>query len=295
MARAIAVIKNEMTTSFMADTTIQGLYGFLATDTFDATFSKVSIESILFYIVAFAIWTVEKLFDTHASEMATLIDTKKAHRPKWYRDKALAFQFGRALIEDTDTYDVIVDSEMVVKYAACPEYQGRLYIKVAAGSTDKQPLTAEQVTALTAYLGEIKDGGVVIELVNEKADHYALEMDVYYDPMVLMADGRRLDTGESTVSDTIKDFVQNQIPFNGEYRNMSLVDVLQAVDGVVIPELKLAKSVTDSNYQKAITAGTAIPWVAIAAKEQPDSGYYKVYDDTDLTLTFHAYQTIEQL
>jgi len=293
MARTIATIKGEMATAFMADENLSAKYGFAVGTPFDSFFSKVSLESLLLYISAAAIWTLETLFDMHKQELSDLIDTKKPHRLKWYRDKALAFQLGRSLQDDSDTYDEVVDSEKIVKFAAAVEYQGRLYIKVAKGESPKQPLTSQEQVSIETYYSDIKDAGVVIELVNKPADHYALTMDIYYDPMVFTANGLRIDSGADTVRDAIKDFVQNQIPFNGEYRNSALVDTLQQLDGVVIPEVILAKTVSDDSYQGAENG--EYPWETIQAKHLPVSGYYQVYGDEDLSLNFIAYQTIQSV
>jgi len=292
MARTIAQIKAEITTALMADETLAAKYGFTPGEAFDSVFSMVSIESIMFFIVATAMWTIESLFDIHKKEVSDLLNTKKPHRLKWYRDKALAFQMGRSLEPDADTYAEVVDSEKAVKYASAVEYQGRLYIKVAGGGdSDKQPLSEAVQTALTAYFSEIKDAGVVLEIVNAPADHMQLSMDIYYDPMVFAPSGLRLDTGEDAVRAAIASYLQN-LPFNGEYRNSALVDALQALDGVVIPELRLSMTVCDADFK----AATGVkPWAGIQAKSLPASGYYKIYDEGDLRLTFNAYQTIESV
>lgn len=291
MARTIAAIMEDMTKAFMADETLAVKYGFAVGSDFNSFFSKVSIERIMYFVAATSIWMLESLFDSHKNELSNLIDTKKPHRLKWYRDKALSFQYGRSLELDSDVYAEVIESEMVVKYASAVEYQGRLYVKVAGGTATKEPLPMAEQTALESYFSEIKDAGVILELVNEDADHYALEMDIYYDPMVFNANGLRLDSGADTVRDMIKDFVQNQIPFNGEYRNALVVDALQKLNGVVIPELKVAKTCSHA----AFIAGEPIPWQTIQAKHLPVSGYYKVYDPDDLQLTFIPYQTIESL
>ena len=116
-------------------------------------------------------------------------------------------------------------------------------------------------------------------------------MDIYYDPMVFAPSGLRLDTGEDAVRNAIKSYLQN-LPFNGEYRNSALVDRLQALDGVVIPELREALTVSDADYQAATGAK---PWTGIQAKSLPVSGYYKIYEDSNLVLAFKAYQTIESV
>ena len=291
MARTVDVIKKGMTDAFMSDTNLASAYGFTLNSDFYAFFSKFSIESIIFYIVAYALWLVESLFDIHKSEMTTLLDTDKPHRLKWYTDKVLAFQFGRSLAQDSDVYDTIVDSEIVVQFASANEYQGRVYIKVKGANGT---LTSDQQTALQAYLADIKDAGVKIgddptntTVINEAADHFSAQLNIYYDPMVFNASGLNLSTGLNTVSDTIKDFVQNQMPFNGEYRNVSLIDALQLIDGVVIPDILLVKKITHADF----LAGN-VQWTNIAVKDLPDSGYYEIYNDSDLVLNFIPYQSV---
>lgn len=286
MARTITDIKAEMAKAFMAHPTLMAAYGFSEGAAFDSEFSKVSVESILLYIVAAAIYFVEVLFDTHKAEIDALIDTKKPHRKKWYRDKALSFQFGDLLVEDSDTYAVEDDSKKVVKFAAAVEYQGRLFIKVAGGSeTEKAKLPDDEKTALDFYFSEIKDAGIIVEVVNLDADHFSAELDIYYNPMLFDSEGNRFDGG-ATVAAVVKDYVQNQIPFNGEYRNANLIDALQKIDGVIIPELKWAKTAPHEGY-------TADKLLAIEAKCTPVSGYFKIYNNADLVINHIPYQNAE--
>ena len=67
MARSIEQIKSSMAEAFMQDTNIAIKYGFEVGADFNKTFSKVSIESLILYIVAAAIWTLERLFDVHTA------------------------------------------------------------------------------------------------------------------------------------------------------------------------------------------------------------------------------------
>ncbi|MFV0505896.1 MAG: hypothetical protein ACK5L5_04185, partial [Bacteroidales bacterium] len=69
MARTIAEIKTEMTNSFIADITVIEKYELEEGKTFEQQFSKVSLESILFYIVAVAVWTLESLFELHSKDV----------------------------------------------------------------------------------------------------------------------------------------------------------------------------------------------------------------------------------
>lgn len=286
--RTIQDIRNEITTAFMANETLAEAYGFPVGSSFDDHFSKSSITGLIVYIVAFSIWSLEKIFDIHKDEVNSLIDNQKPHTLRWYRNKALAFQYGRPLPPDSDTYDQVVGSEMIVRYAAAVEYQGKLYIKVAKGETEKQPLSGTEQAALEAYFAEIKDAGVKLEVINKPADHIRIDVDIYYDPMVISPEGLSLATGDDVVRNAIRDFVQNRLPFNGEYRNADLVDALQSLPGVVIPELKAAKTIPHDDYPDG-------SWIYIQAMHRPVSGYYKIYNDDDLNIRFIAYQFIESV
>lgn len=282
MARTVTAIKKEITDSFIHNETIISLYGLDTTKTFDDQFSKVSLESIIFYVVALAIYSLEVLFDAHKAEVTALIADAKPHRLTWYVLKTLSFQYGRDLVTDSDIYnntglsDEQITSEKVVKYSAAVEQSGQIIIKVATdGATGREPLTADQEAALTAYLKEIKDAGVQVNLVNEQPNAYAATIDIYYDPMILNESLSSLADGGSPVKDAINDFIMN-LPFNGEYRNAALIDSLQEVDGVVIPELHIS----------------SIDGAQVVAKATPSSGYMKIYNDADLVLNAIAYDTI---
>jgi hypothetical protein len=96
--------------------------------------------------------------------------------------------------------------------------------------------------------------------------------------LVLDENGARLDGADnSPVDNAIKTYIKN-LKFNGEYSNLALIDALQNVEGVEIPELKNAQAKYGEN-----------DWVIIDAKYIPDAGYLKIYDPADLTLTYKAY------
>ena len=211
MARTITQIKSELTTAFMADTTLAASYGFTPGADFDKTFSKVSIENILLYIVAAALWTHERLFDEHRAEVENTIAQLKPHTLRWYVSKVKQFREGQPLIDGTDQYDDtgLTDDDIaqrqVVHFAAATEAATTVYIKVATDNGGvKQPLTTDQLNGLKAYIAEVKDAGVRVEVINEPAYHLQLSLVVYYDPMVLSPQGMHLQQGGYPVNDAIK-------------------------------------------------------------------------------------------
>lgn len=267
MARTIADIKDTIAADFMRNEDVAKAYGFEPGDSFTAHFSKGSVESVLFYIFACAAWVLESLFDEHKREVNQCIDEILPHRPKWYRDKVLGFMKNKVLIPDTDTYDTTGMSEdditaaKVVKHAVAVENKDAsiLTIKVAGEEGGERcRLDAETETQLAAYIAEFKDAGVRINLVNIDADTFNCEVDIYYDPMLLP------EEVESACFEAIKEYIEN-LPFNGEYTNAALVDRLQAIEGVKIPELRSAS--TSANNETAV--------VPINARYVPVAGYFK--------------------
>ena len=192
--RTIEEIKETICADFMRNESVAELFGFTPGDSFTSHFSKVSVIGILFYIFAVAAWTLEKLFDTYKGEVDTRIEEIIPHRPRWYRDKVLAFMKGKTLIADTDRYDTegmtedAIAAARVVKHAVAVENRDAslLTIKVAGEKDGKRcRLDAETEAQLAAYIAEIKDAGVRTALVNIDPDRFNCEADVYYDPMLV--------------------------------------------------------------------------------------------------------------
>lgn len=276
MARTIDTINNDLKQAFMQDTTLAEKYGFTAGANFADTFSRFSIESIILYIVAASIWTLEKLFDTHTAEVTDYIATMKPHSLRWYVEKAKAFMYGVPLIDGSDQYDTtnLTDEQIaekkIVTFAACTEANATLYLKVAKAGP--APLTTDEKAAFVAYLHEIKDAGVRIDVISENGDYLKLQMVIYYDPLLINANGESKGTGNKVVEDAIKNYIEN-IPFNGEFRKNELEDAIQAVEGVVMVELGV---VEHSETGGDGTFEEVIPYC------KPTSGYFK-FDHADLS------------
>lgn len=242
------------------------VYGFTVGDSFAAFFGRLSVEGVLCYIFAVAAWALESMFETFRSEVNANIEAMIPHRPKWYRDKVLAFMKGRTLIPDTDDYDTtdMTDEEIaaarVVKHAVADESKDAslLTIKVAGEQGgQRSPLDEETQIQLEAYIAEIKDAGVHTALVNVAPDRFNCELDIYFDPMLTAS------AVENDCREAIQNYIEN-LPFNGEYTNMALVDRLQEIEGVKIPELRGATTVA---------AGESVV-TAIDARCVPVAGYF---------------------
>lgn len=247
--------------------------------------SKTAIWRLWLYIVSFGIWTLETLFDTHKTEVTNILTQLKPHTMRWYRNKALAFQYGFELYDDSDVYnnesytDEQVNNSKIIKYSAVTESvsESRLIIKIATeANSELQPITDAQKSAFESYIEEIKDAGVKVTIINYLPDILQLSLKIYYDPLLLTSDGTSILTGKKPVEDALKEFMK-ELPFNGELILASLIDKLQAVEGVKIPHLTYAAS------KWIDTTGQAYGnYENIVVKKIPVSGYFKIENYTNI-------------
>lgn len=244
--------------------------------------SKVSIWRLWVYIVAFTVWTLEKIFDTFKIEVEETIALNQIGTPSWYRTKMLQFQLGFTLTEmgvydNTNELQADVLASQIIKQSAVEEIAGRLKIKVAT-ETDGElsPLSSPQMLAFTEYAEKIKYAGTRLILVSRIADDFKTDYTIYYDPLILDAYGQRLDgTNNEPVQDAIKEYLKN-LEFNGEFINTKLTDFLQGVDGVKEP----VKNASFAKYG-------AFSYSEIDEFYIADAGYMKL-DEVNTTIQFLA-------
>ena len=247
--------------------------------------SKVAIWRLWVYIIAVAIWSLEKLFDQHRSDIDKRLAELKPHTARWYRSKALAFQYGFDLLPDSDKFnnqghtEEAIEASKIVKYSAVIESknEGRLIVKIAGEQGDTlQPITDAQKQSFEAYLQEIKDAGVRLSVVNYQPDILHLQMKIVYDPLVLDSNGQSIIHATHPVETAIKDYLK-RLPFNGELVLAHLIDALQQAEGVKIPHLVLAQS------KNITSSGEYGAFETIEISKIPTAGYFTIDNFNDIT------------
>lgn len=247
--------------------------------------SKVAIWRLWVYIISVAIWSLEKLFDLHRTDIDKRLTELKPHTARWYRSKALAFQYGFGLSLDSDKYnnqwftEEQIEASKIIKYSAVVESknEGRLIIKIAGEQGEQlQPITERQKQAFEAYLQEIKDAGVRLSVVNYQPDILHLQMKIVYDPLVLDSNGQSITNATNPVETAIKDYLKH-LPFNGELVLAHLIDALQQAEGVKIPHLVLAQS------KNITSSGEYGAFETIEISKIPTAGYFTIDNYNDIT------------
>lgn len=256
MARTIIQIKKSMTDQFMSDSDIRSLYGLSESDTFENSFSSVSLESILFGIFASAVYVLETFFDQFRSDVDEKIASAIVATIPWYHKVCKEYQHGDDLILDQSTgryqYQVIDSEKQLVKYASCRDRGGGVYILVAGADSSDLPkaLPDDVLESFRAYINEVKPAGVITEVYSYDPDVVTVKATIEYDPLVLNKDGSLItDSSRYPVEEAIKKYLRD-ILYGGVLNKTKLVDAIQSAEGVndVILDSVSARQAREEEY-----------------------------------------------
>lgn len=270
MARSVETIHEEILASISNNATLSELN----------SSSKVAIYRLFAYIVAFAIYLHEVIFDTHKAEVDTIILNQKSGRLSWYRFMALRFQYGFDLLTDSDQFDnngatdQAIEDSKIIKYAAVNEIEdeSRVIIKIAGEENNElAPINTAQRNAFQAYLSEIRYAGVKVTVINYLPDLLFLNLQIERDPLVLDENGMSIINGNYPVNDAIQAYMK-LLPFDGEFVIFDFLKYIEEnAEGVVTPT---ALNI-ESSFIDPLTDAYGDP-VSIPIKVIPFSGYFKV-------------------
>lgn len=272
MARSVAEIKKTMTDAFMADVTIREKYGLSVSDTFSSKFSSVSLENILFFIVAACCHVLEVLFDQHKADVEEKISMAVVASVPWYYKMVLAFQYGDSLVlnETTQQYEyaTIDESKQVVKYAAVRDKGTSVQILVSGDEGGNPVALSNDVLAVfKQYMNRVKVAGVILNITSKPSDSLSITANITVDPLVLDESGALLADGSKPVETAIREHLKHII-YGGTFNKTKLVDAIQAVEGVIDVELGICQYIDEdlegwstmdgNNYTGA--SGSYIPY-----------------------------------
>jgi uncharacterized membrane protein len=238
--------------------------------------SKVAYWRLLFWIVAFAIFFHEKLWEETKADIEKMAASLVPGTTRWYASQALLFQYGDQLIYINDRYQyaTINQAARIVTNAAAIDNYGTVLIKVAKTvGSNLAPLTAPELAAFSAYIGQIKYAGVATSIISLPPDQLRLFVTVYYDPQVLNANGQLINGATYPVEEAINNTLK-ALPYNGEYRLTSQTDAIQKAQGVHDVVITSAQA----RYSSAIFAPFTVSY-------QPQAGCMVVDPATPLNAT----------
>lgn len=259
MARTVSEIKKTMTDAFMADANIREKYGLKEGDTWNRCFSSVSLENIIFFIVAACSHVLEAIFEQYTKDVDEKVSMAVVASVPWYYKMALAFQYGDSLVLNETTqqymYANIDESKQVVKYAAVRDRGTSVQILVS-GDKDGKPvaLSNDVLTVFKQYMNRVKVAGVVLGISSKESDKLSIAASISVDSLVLDENGVRLSDGSKPVEKAIEEHLKN-IKYGGTFNKTKLVNAILAVDGVNDVELGVCKYKQDGSLDWTVLSG----------------------------------------
>lgn len=228
--------------------------------------SATAIWRLWAWVTASVLYTVEVMHDLFKAEISMLLQILKPGTLPWYQALCKAFQYGHALqwLDGKYVYAAIDDAAKIVKQCSVTEGLRGLVIKVATETAGQlQPLSVPQEAAFTSYISRRKYAGTKVVIINSVANSLKVIGTIIYDPLVIAADGTDIASNLRTIDLAIQNFLRN-LPFNGRLRITSLIDAIQAVEGVYDVSLH------------AWNKYAAYPYAEIEVSHIPESGYFKI-------------------
>ena len=233
MARTIETIYNSIVTEKETQANLNGLLP-LSEDYTNLTAelntnSKVAQWRLHIYIVAVAIWTLEKLFDIYKQEVDIKADEAKPGTVKWWQNRLREFQYGDdvEIIDDAIVYPVKDTSKQILKMVAINELNtGVVTMKVAKVDGDSfQAIDTNEILAVQKYINTIKFAGTRTEVKSFNADLFKADIVIYYNPLLELA------VIQTNVKHAINDYLKS-LNENGRFIESQLEDKIQNVTGV---------------------------------------------------------------
>lgn len=259
MARTVAEIKKQMTDAFMADATIREKYGLREGDTWSGSFSSVSLESIMFFIVAACCHVLEVVFEEYVKVVDDKVSMAVVASVPWYYKMAKAFQYGDSLVLNEDTqqygYATIDEGKQVVKYAAVRDRGTSVQILVS-GEKDGKPvaLSNSVLTVFKEYMNRVKVAGVVLSIRSKNADKMVIRAKVYVDSLVINSDGTLISDGSKPVEEAINTYLAN-IVYGGTFNKTKLTNAILGVEGVSDVEIGECSYMEDGGTEYTVIKG----------------------------------------
>jgi len=253
--------------------------------------SKVGVFRKLIFVFAKASFSLQQLWETFKAEILAIIASSRPFTEGWYQKTSLAYQHGYDLniqneYESPSTPQELeaANNSKLVKKAAVTKTilsnVGALRIKIAGiVNGELVPVNQDVINGFQEYIERKGAAGDFILATSGEGDDLKLVWKIYFNPLVLDNQGKRLDGSNDTpVQSAVKAYLKtnNSKDFNGKLSLAKLTDQVQNVEGVEDPHLTLAASKYGAyNYNEANNIGSV---GLIENYRQPDSGYFKLDD-----------------
>ncbi len=208
--------------------------------------SQASRWGLFLWVVAQTINIFEQMLDIFRSDMESIQASARPGTEAWVRWKVRQFQYDATVTQvaqlNTTTltveYPIVNTSMQIITRVATQVAQNKTVLVKVAKSDPPTPLAAGEETALAAYIDLWGVAGVNYQIINEDSDKIEVAGTVFYD-------GQYNAVIQQSVEDALRNYLAS-LDFNGIITVQDVVDVIQAVPGVIDVNLSQIRVRKDS-------------------------------------------------
>lgn len=227
--------------------------------------SSTALFNLWIDIWAFISWLLVTNWTRYEQILNDAARASIPHNVLWYSNRSLEFQLGDTLDATNGpvVYPVIDETKQIIDSASVTETaDGRVIIKVAKdGGTQLVALDPIELLSFQGYINQIKDAGVITQIISQNSDLLKIEADIFYDSIV------PITTLQPNVETAINEFLK-AIPFDGILRTNDLIAAIRAVEGVTDVDI--------SSLEATINYVTTPIFVDVDVFYETVAGYIKI-------------------
>ncbi len=190
--------------------------------------SQTAKWNLYYFIVASCIAIFEQLQDIFKTELEAIASTAAPSTPQWTRNKVLKYQKGDVAQLNTTTFTVeyptINTANQILTRCAVITAPNRTVLIKVAKSDPPVPVSVGELAELQSYIETFNPAGIAFTLINENSDKMEVAATIYYN-------GQYSAVISTNVVAALNNYMAT-LPFNGVISTQSVVDAIQAVEGV---------------------------------------------------------------
>jgi hypothetical protein len=179
--------------------------------------------------VASCIAVFEQLQDLFKVDLEAIASSAAPSTPQWTRNKVLKFQTGDVAELNTTTfvieYPTINTANQILTRCAVVTAPNRTVLIKVAKSNPPVPVSVGELAELQSYVETFNPAGIAFTLINENSDKMEVAATIYYN-------GQYSAVISTNVVAALNNYMAN-LPFNGVISTQTVVDAIQAVEGVI--------------------------------------------------------------
>lgn len=255
-------IADHIKQQWLHDAVLRNLYQLDPDTGFDEQLSSASLEAAIIHVFAASVHLMEQVWDDFEARVSEVAASAPVLNARWYHDRALEYQHGDTLRylpgQYRYGYETADDTKRCIRYAAVRDgindSDGVPILRICYSDKDRKAVSTEQSQAFQAYIRQIGAAGTHYQFVNGEPKELRIRLDLYRDPLLLDAEGNRLDgQGGKPVDQAVEAYLDS-VDYGGTVHVSRLTQAILGAYGVADAQITGLSTDGGGTYSLPATA-----------------------------------------